>query len=113
MIKKFNFNLEEEDTNKENLQTAVINTAVSYFLAEGYTIKALKEDNLLYIDDAIISLNTILLYSSLKYEYYLKVFLNQPVKINLDWDLFMTQRLGEAYPRAIKNLVPYVYMPEI
>ena len=79
MIKNLNLSLEEEEeyTNRENLQTAVINTAVNYFLIKGYTIKVLKEDNLLYIDDAIISLNSILLCNSLKFEYFLKVFLKQ------------------------------------
>ena len=48
-----------------------------------------------------------------EFEYYLKVFLNQPVDVNLDWDLKMTKSLGEIYPRAIKDLAPYVYIPEI
>ena len=33
--------------------------------------------------------------------------------MNLDLDMKMTKSLGEAYPRAVKDLVSYVYIPQI
>ena len=64
MLENFKLNLQQECNNNfinsELLKNVLINTAGSYFLAKGYTVKVVKKDNWLYLDDVIISLNNII-----------------------------------------------------